>query len=64
MIYNLNRCFMVKRDLVMNEQSTKNKKAWEYRAYEFWNIRKELQNGDVAYKEFYREDERKDFHDV
>ena len=23
----------------MNEQSTKNKKAWEYRAYEFWNIR-------------------------
>jgi len=55
---------MVKGDLVMNEQSTKNKKAWEYRAYEFWNIRKELQNGDVAYKEFYREDEKKDFHDV
>lgn len=23
----------------MNEQSVKNKKAWEYRAYEFWNMR-------------------------
>ena len=23
----------------MNEQSEKNKIAWEYRAYEFWNIR-------------------------
>lgn len=23
----------------MNEQSTKNKEAWEYRAYEFWNMR-------------------------
>lgn len=21
----------------MNEQSTQNKNAWEYRAYEFWN---------------------------
>lgn len=23
----------------MNEQSEQNKKAWEYRAYEFWNMR-------------------------
>ena len=23
----------------MNEQSIKNKEAWEYRAYEFWNMR-------------------------
>jgi 2-polyprenyl-3-methyl-5-hydroxy-6-metoxy-1,4-benzoquinol methylase len=30
---------MVKRGEIMNSQSRINKKAWEYRAYEFWNKR-------------------------